>query len=217
MQNLRELNHCKDVLKHLHGVTRFTTDLWVGIKNIPENLSVLLPEKKSNKNGQRKKQKEKIGLKRSHMVDKVDNQIVNKLTINGRQSFSRIANEIGTSVSTISRRYNKMRNNQVIKSVLQINPRKLGYKACIIVYLSVVSKMDTDKITDLLAKIPDVCCITQISGDHDFMLKLMIRSIDDFLSIQNSIQKIQNISKIQIWVYKVEDYYPLPQEPISTI
>jgi Lrp/AsnC family transcriptional regulator for asnA, asnC and gidA len=153
----------------------------------------------------------------NYKMDEIDKEIVDKLCINGRKSFSKIAKEMGISTSTVIRRYNKMKELQILKATIQIDPNKLGYKGTINLRASIVSKINDKELLKYLAEIPDVFLILLTSGDFDFEIWAGIKSIKDILSIQKKIEKIENIIKMEYRVHEFIVPSPVPRSPISTI
>ncbi len=54
-------------------------------------------------------------------------QIVGKLAVEGRASFSKIAREMELSTDTVVKRYHKLKEKGAMKVSIQINPNKIGY------------------------------------------------------------------------------------------
>ena len=60
-------------------------------------------------------------------VDNKDKQIMEMLAIDGRQPFSKIAKKINMSVSNTIKRYEKLKRNNLLKVVIQIDPTKKDF------------------------------------------------------------------------------------------
>ena len=149
-------------------------------------------------------------------LDSIDLQIIDKLTKSSMQPFSNIAKEIGTSINTVSRKYRNLVNNRIIRPVLQINPKKLGYNAMLTFALSFASQSDMASIIDAVMGIKDTFLITKTNGNFDLLLQVFVRDIDQLLLTQYQVANIPGISTIEILVYPVPPQWPLPGEYIST-
>jgi len=61
--------------------------------------------------------------------DQIDNKIIEMLTLDGRLPFAKIAGSIATSTTTVVRRYNNLRKNNLIKVSIQFDPLNWVFKA----------------------------------------------------------------------------------------
>jgi DNA-binding Lrp family transcriptional regulator len=63
---------------------------------------------------------------KSHRVDELDRQLVQALQLDGRQSFSRIAEVLGVSDQTIARRYTRLRAEGLVRVLGLTDPEAVG-------------------------------------------------------------------------------------------
>jgi DNA-binding Lrp family transcriptional regulator len=193
------------------------TYIWTGVRNIPENLNLMSTLKDTSESNQRNSDRiiptpgEKI------IIDEFDKQIVAKLTLDGRASFTKIAKEIGLSTDTVVKRYHKLREKGAIKVSIQVNPNKIGYTSMLdfnIAFTALGGLSDT--AVEPLAKIPDVIMIVKTSGDYDLQLSAMVRDISQSFAIQDQIARICGMTKIEASERKIPDAWPTPQQYLST-
>jgi DNA-binding Lrp family transcriptional regulator len=209
--DIDEVSNLKDAIRKNKSVLDLKVETWTGVKNMPENLELSkqtqqkIPFKSIVEN-------QKLDLE----LNSIDLQIIDKLTKNSMQPFSNIAKEIGTSINTVSRKYRNLVNYRIIRPVLQINPKKLGYNAMLTFALSLASQSDMASIIDAVMRIKDTFLITKTNGNFDLLLQVFVRDIDQLLSTQNQVANISGISTIEILVYPVPPQWPLPGEYIST-
>ena len=147
--------------------------------------------------------------------DRIDTEIIEKLAVNGRTPFGKIAKELKVSTDTISKRYAKLKQNGDLKVVIQIDPTKIGYSAFAIFNLSFSHDSSPDFIMDL-AKIPDVNFIIKTSGNFDCILSLMISDIRQLTTVQEQIVSMPGLKNLQIAIGKMFNIWPLPREFVST-
>lgn len=207
-----EITHLKETLRKNKFVRDLQVETWVGVKNVPENLQ-LLPNKtnvETTFKSYTEKQKHQLKL------DKIDLQIIQKMTENSMQPFSKIANEIGTSINTVSRKYSNLVSNRIIRPVLQIDPKKLGYHAMVVFALSFASQSDMSSLIEAVMNIKDTFLVIKTSGNYDLFFQVFVRNIDQLLSTQNQVAGIQGISTIESTIYPIPTRWPLPGEYIST-
>ncbi|MDG6221652.1 MAG: Lrp/AsnC family transcriptional regulator [Candidatus Bathyarchaeota archaeon] len=216
LKNLRELEEITHTIKQIPCVLGVTTEIWIGIRNILDNLSVL-PSKFQNNDINVIKKTSKNQFQNSKIkLDQMDKKIIEKLKGNGRVPFRKIAQELGASTDTISRRVKKLFENKIIKPIIQINPSKLGYAAKIHLNLAFASSEKLSTIIDCLSQIPDITLIIKTSGVYDLFVKGYIKNIEHLFSIQNEIKKIPGISEIKIQIFEIDSKIPRNSEYIST-
>ena len=216
LKNNEELNHVNQSIKKLPSVISVRTELWTGIRNTLEHLTVLSTNKTLGKTDTTKIQASNRTGKTTDKIDEIDLQIIEKLVSNGRQSFRKIAKELKISTDTVSRRFRNLEQNGTIKPTIQINPVKLGYYALAYFRLEFVSQQSLSDIVETLAKLPDLEKIIKISGSFDVCLFALIRNIEQFIAIQDEIAHISGIRKINTVVQKITYPLPVPGSNMST-
>jgi len=214
IRELKDLDKLKEMLKSNHQIISVRSYLWTNVRNTPENLTIGFTQNKE-KNDEKKFPK-KGDEKALGKLDEMDLQIVEALNNNGRAPFSRIAKTIGTSTKTVSRRYSKLVQCDLIKVSIQINPALLGFKAILNFFVSFVSKYNMEIIVESLSKIPNVTYILKISGDYDLQLAAIVKDIEEMYVINEEIMKIPNIGKIEADIRKIPRKWPGPKQYIST-
>ena len=218
LRDLKELDHVKQIIKQKVPAISLKTYIWTGVRNIPENLNLTGTLKNSDENKQWKLNKEKCAPVNAPKIDELDKQIVAKLTLDGRASFTQIAKQIGVSTDTVIKRYHKLKNRRTIKVSIQINPNKIGYSSILDFNIAFSTPGNfSNAIVESLTKIPNVLIITRTSGDYDLHGTAMIRNISDSFAIQDQIAKRCGITKVETSSRKIPDSWPTPQQYISTV
>jgi DNA-binding Lrp family transcriptional regulator len=216
MKDNEEMDQIIQKIKELPFVLSLSTILWIGLRSLLENLSALSTnETLSEAVATEKQVVNKIG-KTEYKLDETDRQIIDKLAMDGRASFRRIANELKISTDTVTRRYRNLKQQGIIKTSIQINPEKIGYTALAFIDLSFVPQRDAPNIVDTLSKFPDVIKIIKTSGVFDLRLFVLIRSLEHLFTLQNRIIDIKGVTKIKIVIHKILPIWPVPRENIST-
>jgi len=209
LKNTQELEQIKHTLKMLPNVDGLETQIFTRIKSTPDNLSIL--KTKINVAKQIKEEKNKAEV--ISKIDETDRLIVEKLVADARVPFNTISDELKISTDTIARRYEKLKQNGDVKAVIQINPLKIGYPAFAVFNLNFTQ--NNTPIIDTLSNIPDVNFVYQLSGKFDFFVCLMIRDIDQMIEVQEKIQNITGITRMEIGTGKIFSTWPPPREFIS--
>ena len=160
------------------------TYIWTAVKNIPENLQIKPPPKDKNKII-KLTCTPLLNENNRFKIDEMDKQIIEKLTLNGRIPFCKIAKDIGTSTDTVLKRYQKLKKNGTIKITIQIDPNKIGYQSILDFNIAFASPINSSSVIEELTKIPDITTITKTSGDYDLQLTALIRDIEQMFSLQD--------------------------------
>jgi Transcriptional regulators len=207
IKNVAELETLRQSIKGLPFVQEVDTRLWSGIRNSPDNLSIL--GKDNKRIGNISKPFE------NHKIDEIDRAIIEKLAVNSRMPFSEIGKDLSLATDTIVRRYEKLRQNGDIRAVIQVNPILLGYSAFATFNLG-FSHEQTASGLEVISDIPDINLIFKTSGKFDFMVTLMIRSIEQFVAVQERISNIPGLQNYDMSIDKMFTVWPNPKEAMST-
>jgi len=213
LRKMEELELIKHSIKGLPFLLRMDIRVWMGIQNIPENLSIL-KEDKVDKEGNEKG----VAIQKNDeaKIDEIDKAIIEKLSVYGRMPFKKIAEELKVSTDTIIRRYEKLRRNGDLKVVAQINPTKIGYHAFVIFNIAFSQENLPETIIQALSKIPDINIIVKTSGSFDYMISLLIRDIQQFVATQEIITSMPGVTNMKTSVGKLFECWPIPREFISS-
>ena len=165
LKSLRDLERIKELINRQSTINEIKICLWTDVRNIPENILVGTFEHKTEKANGKRSEAGVDAQKSSVKIDEIDMQIVEKLIKNGRLPFSKIAQEIGVSTDTVARRYEKLRKNNLIKVLIQINPLELGYQAILDINIALTNQSKTKEVVDKLSILPGVAYLVKISGE----------------------------------------------------
>ena len=217
LKDLNELDQVKQIIRRKLPITGLKTYIWTAVRNIPENLNLVGTTEGFGETDITNSGKVIYDPDKEIIIDDYDRQIVQKLTLDGRMSFTQIAKEIGFSTDTVVKRYHKLRNSGAIKVSIQINPNKIGYNSILDFNISstLLGKLSYS-VFDLLAEVPDVIIITKTSGDYDLQLTAMIRDVAQSFAIQDQIARVCGVTKIEVSARKIPERWPTPQQYIST-
>jgi DNA-binding Lrp family transcriptional regulator len=102
--------------------------------------------------------------------DETDIKILRTLTVDARLSSRKIAKQCGISIGTALSRMKKMENEGIIKgySVL-LDQEKLGYELTVVTEIT-VSKGRLLEMENEIARIPNVCCVYDLTGLADAVI-----------------------------------------------
>jgi DNA-binding Lrp family transcriptional regulator len=209
VKTMQEIEQTKQSIKQLPYVLEVEAQVWLGMCNKPDNLSVLA-------NAVTRENEENKSKENNHIeIDEIDKFLIEKLVTNGRTPFSNISKELGISTDTVTRRYEKLKRNRDIKPVIQINPLKIGYRAFALFKLS-FSQDNLSRSVEAISLSPDINFIHKTSGKFDCIASLMIKDIDQFVGFKEQILGINNLTNWEISVSRLFPVWPLRREFLST-
>jgi DNA-binding Lrp family transcriptional regulator len=216
LRNLSELDHIKQVLRRSLPTMGLKTYIWVGVRNTPENMTPK-GNLKTRSTSPSSKNMQSASSNNALTIDELDRAIIEKLSIDGRAPYCKIAKEVGLSTDTVIKRYHRLKKNGTVKISIQINPSKIGYVALLDFNIAFVSPSGLlDSVIESLANIPDIITMTKTSGDYDLQLSVMVRSVEQSFALQDEISKICGTTKIEVSARKIPERWPTPQQYIST-
>ncbi|MEM0095367.1 MAG: Lrp/AsnC family transcriptional regulator [Candidatus Bathyarchaeia archaeon] len=106
----------------------------------------------------------RLDVKKSFSLDNIDLKILRALTSDARASSRQLAKQCGVSTSTVLSRVKRLEENGVIKGYTAIvDHEKLGYELTVVVELT-VSKGRLLEVENEVAKLPNVCCVYDVTG-----------------------------------------------------
>ena len=134
-------------------------------------------------------------------LDAMDLAILKMLEQNARITIKEISEKIHLSTTPVHDRIRRMEQNGVIKQYITIlDSAKIGKGLMVICYVSLRqhSKNAGDKfIKSILTMNEVVECLT-ISGEFDFMLKVVASNMDDYYNFHvNKLSQVDNVGNVQ--------------------
>jgi DNA-binding Lrp family transcriptional regulator len=220
LTTLDQLNEIKDLIKRNFTVLELKTGIWTDVKEMNQNLAMTDNIRKASLKATNIMHKLEMRKKTVKVVviDEIDQKIADILAEDGRISWTEIGKKIGISPDLARKKYERLRDNGLLKITIQINLSKIGYSAMCI-FFTVISSENSLSIIEQISKIPEVISIMKTTGDYDLQIYAIVQNIDQLLFIQEGISKIQGISKIDLELLRFSEMltkWPSPGQYIST-
>ena len=112
-------------------------------------------------------------------LDGTDVKILTVLLSNARLSSRQIAKKTGVSIGTVLSRIKKMEQTGIIKEYSAIvNHEKIGYELTVIIEMT-ISKGRLSEIAKEIVKMPNVCCVYNVTGLTDAMVIAKFRKREE--------------------------------------
>lgn len=131
----------------------------------------------------------------THLLDKLDRQILNILQEDATTALTEIAERVHSSPATCQRRIRQMQDNGVIlKQVVLVNPTAVGRSLSVFVAVEVESQnpMLLDKFVRSLDRENDVVSCYEISGEHDYLLLVHAENMTSYHQLTRRIFTSEN-------------------------
>jgi len=135
------------------------------------------------------------------VLDETDYDILRLLQKNARITIREIADEVHLSTSPVHERIRRLEDKGVIKQYVTIvDGAKVKKGLMVICYCSLRqhSKSAGDKFIKAIMHMPEVLECLTVSGEFDFMLKVVAEDMDDYYDFHvNRLSQIENLGNVQ--------------------
>ena len=128
-------------------------------------------------------------------MDTMDNKILACLKKNSRIKASEISKEIHLSVSAVLERIHKMEKSGIIKNfTIVVDEVKLGNETSALMEVSLDHPKYYDSFTKSVMENKNIVFCYCLTGDFDFMLKILCRSSQELEKIHREIKCLEGES-----------------------
>ena len=128
-------------------------------------------------------------------MDNMDYKILKCLKSNARYKASDISKEIHLSISAVIERIHKMEKNNVITNyTIIVDQKKLDNDVSALMEISLEHPKYYDSFTDAIELNPNIVSSYYLTGDYDFMLKIICQSSDHLEKIHRQIKSLEGVS-----------------------
>jgi len=112
-------------------------------------------------------------------LDETDVKILKTLTSDARLSSRQIAKQCGISIGTVLSRIKKMEKDGIIKGYSALlDQEKLGYELTVVSDVT-VSKGRLLEVENEIARLPNVCCVYDVTGLVDAVIIAKFKSREE--------------------------------------
>lgn len=128
-------------------------------------------------------------------MDKTDLKILSCLQKNARVKASEISKEIGLSVSSVIERIKKMETSGIIeKYTVVLNQKELKSDLVALMEVSLEHPRYFDAFSKMVNENNNILSCYYLTGDFDFMIKIMTDSSESLEKIHRIIKNIEGVS-----------------------
>ncbi|WP_374372382.1 Lrp/AsnC family transcriptional regulator [Dongia sp.] len=166
-----------------------------------------------------------MGMRKSQRVDKVDLKILTALQSAGRISNLELAAKVGLSASPCHARHRQMEKQKIIRGYrADIDLGKVADHVEILSFVTLHKhgRGQQGAFEQLIEDTPQAIACYQISGNFDYIVHFVCRSVGDYVTLHNAlIEQDPNIASVTTNVIMSETKkfagYPLKEliEPVE--
>jgi DNA-binding Lrp family transcriptional regulator len=131
-------------------------------------------------------------------MDTTDLEILRMLRKNAREGLSNIAERLGVSKATVSRRITRLEEEGFVNAyTMQVNTAKIGLMRALIGLQVVGVPLTT--VIDELRKYSGIQYVYKVFGDHSLICEVYSTSVDNLYDlIQDKIVNIPNVQRVEV-------------------
>jgi DNA-binding Lrp family transcriptional regulator len=150
-------------------------------------------------------------------MDELDYRIFNELLKDPLMPFSTIAKNVGASLYTVKKRYEKMREDKIIfNPIISIDLSKLGYEGKAFLMITDAPNYEKTKTMEDLAKIRNIISITEVVGVFDVLAIAPVIDLNDFMRLVKKVKEVPGVLKVEVTLIK-DTAFPIDRNFNKTI
>ncbi len=132
-------------------------------------------------------------------IDETNRRILNILQERGSITNAELAGMIGLAPATVFERVKKLEKNGIITNyVALVNPQMIGKAIIAFVFITMndYTQETIQHLSEEISKIPEVLECYRLSGDKDYLLKVVADDIPGYDAfVFNKLARLQKVSK----------------------
>ena len=132
-------------------------------------------------------------------IDTVDQGIIEALQTNGRDSFRRIAAELGVSEATVRARYARLCESNILQVTAVTNPLGLGFDSQAMVGIRTAGPPET--VADEIAQWDEAGYVVVTAGQFDLLVELVCTDGRHLLDLTNRIRSLPGVVSTESFLY----------------
>ena len=133
-------------------------------------------------------------------MDEVDRKIIKYLQANGRESFTKIGDELGIPASTVRDRTNRLLDNGILRIVGVLNPLKARQRIMANIGVK-LSAGNHQAVADEIAKFDEVAYLVICAGSFDLMVEVICRNQTHLLEFTSMLQGMPGVFQAETFIY----------------
>lgn len=139
-------------------------------------------------------------IPRKNTIDEIDQRILAVLQKDGRLTNVQLAEKVGLSESACLRRVRLLEQNGIIdKYVMLIDQAAIGKPGNVFVRVTLEGqqKEKLQHFEQEIVQVKEVMECYLMSGDSDFLLRVIVRDNEDYMRLHNRLTSIPGVLRVQ--------------------
>jgi Lrp/AsnC family transcriptional regulator, regulator for asnA, asnC and gidA len=132
-------------------------------------------------------------------LDSVDQRLIEALQKNGRESFRRIAADVGVSEATIRARYGRLCEENILQVAGVTNPLGLGFEAMAMVGIRTGGA--PGPVADEIAQWDEAGYVVVTAGQFDILVELVCEDRRQLLEMTNRMRELDGVVSTETFLY----------------
>lgn len=128
----------------------------------------------------------------AYTLDAIDRSLIAALQINGRRSFTSLAQELGLSVTAIRNRVQRLESTRMLQVVGITNPYKVGFDMLALVGLKARAST-IDEVLESCRTMAEASWVAATAGSFDVFLELVCRDAHHFRDVLRQVQHLSGV------------------------
>lgn len=151
-------------------------------------------------------------------LDEIDARLLTLLQRDGRAKRSRLAEEVGLSVPSVSERLRKLEERGILTGYhATVHAKRLGYDVAAFIRVAIVGSEYYPGFVERVTAMPEVQELHSITGEGSHLLKVRVRTTSALEGLLAAIQRIPGVrgTHTSIVLSTLKETSFLPVEPAA--
>jgi len=134
-----------------------------------------------------------------NVLDDIDRAIIERLQVDGRAPYTRLAAAVGLSEAAVRQRVQRMLDAGIMQVVAVTNPLSVGYRR--MAMIGVRTEGPSDGIAAALQAMADIDYLVVTAGSFDLMCEVVVSDDRDLLDLTNRIRSVPGVMSTETFIY----------------
>jgi Lrp/AsnC family transcriptional regulator, regulator for asnA, asnC and gidA len=131
-------------------------------------------------------------------IDALDQRIIEALQENGRESFRRIAAQVGVSEATVRARYARLCGDDILQVVGVTNPLGLGFEQALV---GVKTAGSPQPVADEIATWDEADYVVVTAGQYDLIVEIVAAHRRELLELTDRMRALDGVMSTETFLY----------------
>ncbi len=133
-------------------------------------------------------------------LDEINKGIITELQLDGRKSYTAIAERVGLSEAAVRQRVQRLTDDGVIQVVAVTDPMRLGFRR--VAMIAMRTEGDATVLAEQLSKVPEVSYVVLAGGTYDLLAEVVCEDDDHLIDVVNkTIRQFPGVRETDTFMY----------------